>query len=482
MPIEITMPQLSDTMTEGTVVQWKKKVGDKVKANEPIADVETDKATMEMEAFEGGTLAVIVAPVGTKVPVGQAIAVLATAKENIEDIKKQYTGGKAKSATVVGANAKGDGAAANQSKPVEASGPGTTVPGKTPTPAAAVAPRSAEAYGETARGEHAVATVSPPSPTQRAPSHDDNGHGDDEGNRGRLRVSPLARRIATERKIDLGQVQGSGPGGRIVQRDVIDFTPPTAKPAPAAGGKKPSAPPAIDFRPKLAPGAKESAPLTKIRAVIAQRLQQSKQQVPHFYETVDVDVTDLSGLRQQMNRALEIEGVRLSLGDLIAKAVAQALLVHPALNAHFKDNQITRHGDVNLGMAVALPDGLIVPVLRGVNQLSLRDIRTKSTDLVDRARKQSLKQTEMTGATFTVSNLGAYGVREFSAIINPPEVAILAVGAAEPRPVVRDGQIVARTMMTLTLSADHRAVDGATAAEFLQTLRAVLESPGMMLV
>jgi pyruvate dehydrogenase E2 component (dihydrolipoamide acetyltransferase) len=183
-----------------------------------------------------------------------------------------------------------------------------------------------------------------------------------------------------------------------------------------------------------------------------------------------------------MNRALESEGIRLSIGDLIAKAVAHALLVHPGLNAHYLKDEILQFGDVNLGMAVALPDGLIVPVLRGINQLSLRDIRAKTADLVDRARKQNLKQSELTGATFTVSNLGTHGIREFSAIINPPEVAILAIGAAEERAVVRNGQIVARTMMTLTLSADHRAVDGATAAEFLQTLKALLEEPGMMLV
>jgi pyruvate dehydrogenase E2 component (dihydrolipoamide acetyltransferase) len=229
-------------------------------------------------------------------------------------------------------------------------------------------------------------------------------------------------------------------------------------------------------------GGKEVIPLTKIRGVIAQRLQASKQNIPHFYETVDIDVEDLSKLRERLNKQLEREKVRLSLGDLVAKGIAQALVENPALNATFNGTEITRYADVNLGMAVALPDGLIVPVLRGINHMGFREIRLRSADLIDRARTQRLKQDEMTGATFTVSNLGAMGVREFSAIVNPPEVGILAVGAAEKRAVVRGDQIVARTMMTVTLSADHRAVDGAVAAAFLGTLRQLLEEPGLMLV
>jgi pyruvate dehydrogenase E2 component (dihydrolipoamide acetyltransferase) len=218
-----------------------------------------------------------------------------------------------------------------------------------------------------------------------------------------------------------------------------------------------------------------------MRTVIAQRLQQSKQQLPHFYTTVEIDVEEIASMRARLNRQLEVEGIKLSLGDFVAKAVAQALLIHPAVNAHFNGTQITRFGDVHLGMAVALPEGLIVPVLRNINQMGLREIRRRSADLVERARAQKLKQDELTGATFTVSNLGMYGVKEFSAIINPPEVGILAVSAAEKRAVVRDDTIVPRTTMNVTLSADHRAVDGATAAEFLRTLKRLLEEPGMML-
>jgi pyruvate dehydrogenase E2 component (dihydrolipoamide acetyltransferase) len=233
---------------------------------------------------------------------------------------------------------------------------------------------------------------------------------------------------------------------------------------------------------RTATGAKEVIPLTKIRETIAKRLQQSKQNIPHFYETVDIDAEELSKLRERMNKTLEKTGVRLSVGDFVAKGVATALTQHHVLNSHFNGTEVTQFADVNLGMAVALPNGLIVPVLRNINQMGLAEIRVRSADLVDRARMQKLKQDEMTGATFTVSNLGTYGVREFSAIINPPEVGILAIGGAEKRPVVRGDQLVARTMMTVTLSADHRVVDGAAAAEFLRTLKALLEEPGMMLV
>ncbi len=461
MPAEITMPQLSDTMSEGTVVKWNKKEGDKIKSGDVIAEVETDKATMEMESFDSGTLALIVAKAGEKVAVGGTIAVLATGSEKQEDVKKNYKPG-------TGAGSTGDNAApATPAAPASAArGEATHVP---------------EEYGETARGEHAAATGGVTSAATASASKASapamtKGQGDE-----RIKASPLARRMAEDKGIELSVVTGSGPGGRIVQKDVATFKP-AAKPASGAGGEaKRKGPPPVSLAPRIPAGQEQRIAHTKMRLVIAQRLQQSKQVLPHFQETVDIDVTDLSRLREQMNRGLESEGIRLSIGDLIAKAVTQALLMHPALNAHWKDNEVIRYGDVNLGMAVALPEGLIVPVLRGINLLNLREIRQRTGDLIDKARKQSLKQNEMSGATFTVSNLGTYGIRDFNAIINPPEVAILAIGAAEQRAVVRDGQIVARTMMSVTLSADHRAVDGATAAEYLQTLRMLLEQPGIML-
>jgi pyruvate dehydrogenase E2 component (dihydrolipoamide acetyltransferase) len=313
------------------------------------------------------------------------------------------------------------------------------------------------------------------------------GQGDGDGNGSRVFASPLARRVAADKGVDLSRLKGSGPGGRIVQRDVLEYSEKGGNGAEREGGVAPAeaSGPAMPTMPaRVARGEKQVIPLSKMRSTIAAGLQRSKQTVPHFYETVDVDVEAITALRAKLNEQLKAENVKLSVSDFVYKAVAAALLRHPALNAAFNADkgEITRYGDVNLGIAVAVPDGLIVPVLRGVDQMGLREIRVRSSELVKRAQALRLKQDEMRGATFTISNLGMYGIREFSAIINPPEVGILAVGAAEKRAVVRGDVVVPRTMMTLTLSADHRAVDGAVAAEFLQTLKALLEEPAMMLV
>jgi pyruvate dehydrogenase E2 component (dihydrolipoamide acetyltransferase) len=432
MPIEITMPQLSDTMSEGTVVAWKKKEGEAVRSGEEIADVETDKATMPMEAFEDGVLAAIVVGEGDKVEVGQVLAVLAGKGEDAAAIKKQYAGRRPAAAPAAKAPA---AAAASEAE--------TAAPAPAPTPSPA--PEPGRAAGE------------------------------------RVVVSPLARRIAADLGVDLATVRGSGPNGRIVQKDIEEAAARAKAPAPAAPAAKAVAP-AAPLPARVLTGQKQVIPLTKIRATIATRLQQSKQQLPHFYEMVDIDCGKVLDLRAKLNAAFEKEGVRLSLADFIAKALAVALQQHPVVNSTFDGQQITMHGDVNLGMAVALPGGLIVPVLRGVNQMGLKEIRQRTSDLIERARQQKLKQDELTGGTFTISNLGNYGIREFTAIINPPEVAILAIGTAEKRPVCIGDQIVARTMMTVTLSADHRVIDGAAAAEFLRTFKNLMEEPGLMLV
>jgi pyruvate dehydrogenase E2 component (dihydrolipoamide acetyltransferase) len=458
MSVEITMPQLSDTMEEGTVVKWLKKEGDKVKAGEEIVEIETDKATMPVEAFESGTLEKIVVKEGEKIQVGKPIALLSGGK-----------GGGSKPAPKEAEAPQAKAAAGASTSTISQSAAGT---------AAAFA--RGETYGEHAVGEHATqgthATVAPKEAEAQPP--EDNG--------ARIKASPVARRIAATKGIDLSHVKGSGPDGRIVQKDVENFTPKTAPVAAQGDGaiekSKPAAPPAQVLTTRIARGQKQVIPLSKIRSVIAQRLQLSKQTIPHFYETIDIDVEDLSKLRERVNKNLEKTGVRISIADFIAKGVAMALLQHRELNATFDGKEITQHGDVNLGMAVALPSGLIVPVLRNIDQMGLAEIRVRSADLVERARAQRLKQDELTGATFTVSNLGTFGVREFSAIINPPEVGILAIAAAEKRAVVRGEQIVARGMMTVTLSADHRAVDGATAADYLRTLKTLLEEPGLMLV
>ena len=485
MPAELTMPQLSDTMTEGTVVKWKKKEGDKIKAGEEIAEIETDKATMPMESFEAGTLAHIAAKEGDKVTVGGLIGVIARASESLEEIRKKYAGGAAKSATPAAKPAAS--AAGNQPAPTLA-GPsvvnkrnGVVVPPSTATGGAATF--AAASIGEMHEPESAQAHGPTRSRVDRSPA----GIADRAGNAGphpnRIFATPLARRIAAEHNLDLSALEGTGPGGRIVQKDVLTAVEQGAARAtkPAASGVGTSA------QPSPAPvltGETRVIPLTKLRTAIATALQRSKQQVPHFYETIDIDMEAIEHLRARLNDRLEKEKVRLSIMDFIYKGVAGALLRHPALNARFNADkgEITQYGDVNLGIAVAIPDGLIVPVLRGLNQMGLRDIRLRTTDLFDRARAQRLKREEQSEATFSISALGTYGIRDFSAIINPPEVGILAVGAAEKRPVVRDGEIVARTTMSVTLSCDHRVVDGATAAEFLRTLKEILEEPGMLLV
>jgi pyruvate dehydrogenase E2 component (dihydrolipoamide acetyltransferase) len=443
MPVEITMPQLSDTMTEGTLVKWLKKEGEAIKSGEKIAEVETDKAVMEQEVFDDGVVAALVAGEGEKVTVGSLLAVIAKGSENPADVKKQY---------------------ASRS---QASAPAASTPHSRQEVAATRKPVLAtpENFAKASAGEirepdyvgHG-ATRQPPTAVPPLPLHSGNGGR-------RQRISPLARRIARQRNMDITSLRGSGPGGRIVKQDVISFKAPQARPSPAPRNVE-----------------TQVVAMTKMRSAIARQLVASKQNIPHFYETIDADVEDIVRLRAGMNEMLESEKIRLSIGDFVSKAVAIALTRHPGVNATFNGDQITKHAEVNLGMAVSIPDGLIVPVLRNIHTMGLKEIRQRSVDLVDRARAQRLKQDEMMGGTFTVSNLGAFGIREFSAIINPPQVAILAVGAAEKRPVVRGDQIVARTILSMTLSADHRVVDGAAAADFLKTLKSLLEQPGMMLI
>ncbi len=456
MPYELTMPQLSDTMTEGTLVKWNKKEGDAVKAGDEIADVETDKATMPMECAENGTLAVCTIKEGGKVPVGAIVGVVALKGENVAELKAKY------------------GAAGGATKPAAPAAQSAVVPAQSaevPAPAALVS-GSAAAVGAAS----AVASASASASSTSNGAAGTNGHGSD-----RVKASPLARRIAEDTGVDLKSIQGTGPGGRIVQKDVLSAGP--AGGATAAGSVAKSAARA-ELPARVAAGAVEKIELTKMRQTIAARLQQSKQSIPHFYETIDIDMSAAVELRKKLLAAYEkSEGVRISIGDIVAKAVAATLKAVPQMNATYDDktSTVTRYGDVNLGMAVALADGLIVPVLRSIDQMGIKEIRVRSADLVDRARGQRLKREEMSGATFTVSNLGVMGIREFSAIVNPPEVGILAIGASEDRAVVRNGQIVVRTMMTVTLSADHRVIDGAVAATFLGALKAFLEEPATML-
>ncbi len=476
MPAEITMPQLSDTMTEGVLVKWHKKEGDTVKSAEVIADIETDKATMEFESSEPGTLAHLAAVEGQTVPVGAIIAVVATSGEDAKAVKAQYASGTVESA--------GAPASAGKTAAPANAREGSPVPSPD-AQSGAVATIEAASVSEVHEPRETEHTGHrPSSPPSKGPGH--NGDSD------RVRISPLARRIASEKGIDISRLSGSGPHGRIIQVDIEAAIAQGARPARDA--KAVEKVPAVqtgsgtaaaeDATARVERGQTRVIPMTKMRTAIAAALQRSKQQAPHFYETIDIDMERVVEMRTGLNERLKERGIRLSIMDFVYKAVAAALLRHPALNSRFSADkgQITQYGDVNLGIAVAIPDGLIVPVLRSADRMGLAEFRSRTVDLFERARGQRLKREEQSEGTFTVTALGSQGIRQFSAILNPPEVGILAIGSAEPRAVVRDGHLAVRSTMSVTLSCDHRVVDGATAADFLNTFRQLLEEPGMLLV
>jgi pyruvate dehydrogenase E2 component (dihydrolipoamide acetyltransferase) len=441
VPIEVTMPKLSPTMETGVIAQWLVKVGDQIKEGDSLAEIETDKATMPMKSYDDGTIVLIDHAAGDEVALGQRVMVLAKKGEDPKQVAASLGGGaKAASAT----------------KPALAE------------PAAG---SNGQQVTENGNGRQAVEAEEPAQG----------------GSTRRLKASPLARKLAEASHIALAQVRGSGPGGRIIRRDIEAFL--NNPPAPAAAGAAISEP--SPAQPKAAPEprtavaaplAAQRIPHTRMRKTIAQRMLQAKQTAPEIHVTVDIRADRLVAAREELNKRLAKEGIKLSLGDFVTKAVALALRAHPGVNASYEPDAIVRHGEVNIGIAVALPEGLIVPVLHRADTLGLREIRQQSEALASAARANSLTGEQLTGSTFTISNLGMYGVREFDAILNMPEVGILAVGAADKRPVVEGDRLVVGTVMTVTLTADHRAVDGAMAAEFLRTLKGLLEEPTAMLL
>jgi len=435
MATNILMPALSPTMTEGTLARWLKKEGEEVKAGDVIAEIETDKATMEVEAVDEGVLGRILVGDGTEgVKVNAPIAVL-----------------------------------------VE---PGEKVPDAGPT--APPPPKTAPASAQTSPSPQPVATeaTAAPKPTPAPPMR---GNGKDApAAEGRIFVSPLARRMAQQAGIDLGGLKGSGPNGRIVKADIDAVvkgarpTPaPTQAPAPAPAAR-PSAPaPAIAAPHRLVPNS-------TMRKVIARRLTESKQTIPHFYISIDIHLDALLKLRGELNAKSPNEGpgaFRLSVNDMLIKAAAVALRRVPTVNASFTEDNIILYGDVDISVAVAIPDGLITPIVRKADQKGLAAISNEMKDLIARAKSGKLKPEEFQGGGFSISNMGMYGISEFAAVINPPQAAILAVAAGQQRPVVKDGQIVVATMMTCTLSVDHRVVDGALGAEWLAAFKSVVEDP-----
>lgn len=448
MATKVVMEALSPTMEEGRLVKWLKNEGDAVKSGEPIAEVETDKAVMELVARTDGVLRKRILGEGTAAPVGQLVGVIGTADENID-------------ALVAGAGG-GAPAAASAAKPAE-----QTIANANETAGASSVPRSRDqAQGEASMPPQQKAAGTPPqspgpgapAPQQGAPS-----------NGGRAKSSPLARRLANERGIDLGAMQGSGPGGRIVRRDVEG--------AAAGGAQQAAARQAPAVRPRSDADFEDVA-LTQIRKTIARRLSESIGPIPTFYLTTEIDLTKASELRDAM---LEMgDEWKVSFNDIILKATATALAQHPEVNAHWLGDRIRYHNRVHLGMAVATDDGLIVPVIFDADQKRMSEISAEAKSLAKKARERKLKPEEYTGSTFSVSNLGMFGIDQFTAIINPPEVGIIAIGAAEDKPVIVGDDIEVRKKLRLTMSCDHRAVDGAVGAKFLQTLKRMLENPLML--
>lgn len=440
MAVKVMMPKGSDTMTEGKVLKWLKKEGDPVSTGDTVVEIETDKVDMEVEAMGGGVLRKILVEPGKVVPVGQLLAVIGKPDEDISALIK------------------GDGKAAAAPPPAAASAAATASAGKAMAASPATAPSPAPAAGGTL-------------PAAPAPASS-----------GRVLASPLARKMAKEMGLDLDSIAGTGPGGRIIRQDVERSAALPSHARAAAGREAPSpvrAPaPTPLRRPPAAPTGPEffDEPLSSMRKTIAKRLVESKAPVPHFYLTIEVDMKRAKDLRESAN--LLDPALKLSYNDIILKACAAALRQHPEVNASFQGESIRYHNRVHLGMAVATDGGgLITPVIRNGDAKSLQEISRETKDLAGRARTRKLLPDEYVGSTFSVSNLGMMGIEEFSAVINPPEGAILAVGAVTEKPVVVDGRVEVGWRCRLTLSCDHRVVDGATGAKFLQTLKQILENP-----
>ncbi len=429
-------------MEEGQIARWVKSEGDTFEANETLAEVDTDKATMEMTALTGGTLLKILKGEGETAALGEAIAITGNKGEDISALlsevssngKKAEPRPEAKSEPPASAGGEAVAADKSKSKPED-------VPPQSETRAAASVPPDKEQ----------VSTVA----------------------NGRMIVSPIAARMAADNGIDLRSISGSGPNGRIIKRDIEQAL---AGGTQTAAATKPFTPAT-----QVGSSAYRDEPTSKIRQVIASRLAESIGPIPTFYLTVEIEMDTALGVRKQINANLS-ENEKISVNDIIVKAAAMSLLKHPWVNASYQNKNVRFYEQADIGVAVAIDEGLITPVVRGANLKGLAEISAEIKDLASKAKDKKLQPEQYTGATFSISNLGMMGIKEFTAIINPPEAAIIAVGGANPTPVVRDGQVVVRSIMNVTMSCDHRVVDGATGARFLQTFKQMLETPAMMLM
>ena len=500
----VQMPRLSDSMETGKILRWLKKEGEEIKKGEPLVEIESDKANIEVEAYASGKLSKIVVQEGESAPIGAVIAEIGGDGEGAAKAEKPAAPAAEKGAAPTAEKPSPEPGAEKATAPKgeKPSAPEEQAPAAEPEQkqkaVSAEAPRAQAAKPEAhvAQADKAMAAAAqgqegggeqypqggPDDRTEvgaaaqaalsviRRPAEQENGE--------RQRVSPVARRLAEEHGVDLREVQGTGPGGRITKEDVEGAAQRGRRPAAAAGATAPAAAAAREERePTARPTDEvEVVELSKLQTTVAMRLAQSKFSRPHFYVTSEIAMDDAVRLRQMFNEAVE-KSEAISINDLILKAVALALTKFPEVNASWADGRIERKRDINIGIAVGLPDRLIVPVLRNADQKSLKDLATESKQLIERARSNKAGAQDYMGNTFTVSNLGMYDVDQFTAIINPPDSAILAVGSILDQAVVKDGQVVPGKRMRVTMSVDHRVIYGVTAAQFLQEVKRLLQSP-----
>ncbi len=428
MAIKIEMPKLSDTMEEGVIAKWNISEGDKIEAGDVIAEVETDKATMEVEAFDPGTVLKILVQEGDAVPLGGIMAIVGEEGEDISDLLEE--------AESANGGATSDGKAEKKSS----------------------GNNQEKDSSDKKEFDPILEGVDSKKEVKEEPDQTDDG---------RIKASPLARKMAEDKGIKLSDVDGSGPDGRIIKRDIEDYKPSEVK--KESGVKVPS----------FASEEDEEIKISQMRKTIARRLSESKFNNPHFYETIDIDMEKAIEARAALN---EISDVKISFNDIVVKASAMALRKHPEINSSWLGDTIRKHGDVNVAVAVAIDEGLMTPVLNHTDKKTLQQISSETRELAGLARERKLQPEQMEGSTFTISNLGMFGIEEFTAIINPPNACILAVGAIRDVPVVKNGEVVPGKRMKVTLSSDHRIVDGAKAAQFLNTLRSMIENPLAMML
>ena len=442
MAVRIDMPKLSDTMEEGVIAAWNVQEGDQVSSGDVIAEVETDKATMEVEVFDDGTVLKILADAGDAIPLGEPIAIVGEEGEDISDLLE----GDAEEA----ASAEVEASEADEAEAASESEESTSSKSKDPV------------FGDLEDSSNGA---------------DSSSKAESKSGDGRIKASPLARKMAEDKGIDLAKVEGSGPEGRIVKADIEAYEPSEAK-----AEEKTKAAPAVEQEVAVTPQVGDEAEemrISQMRKTIARRLAESKFTNPHYYETIDIDMEKAIETRKKLN---EISDVKISFNDFVVKACAVALKRHPMMNSSWMEDKIVKHGHVSVAVAVAVDEGLVTPVIPNTNQKGMSEISKETKELAALARDKKLDPDQMQGSTFTISNLGMFGIEQFTAIINPPNAGILAVGAIRDVPVVKNGEVVPGKRMKVTLSSDHRLIDGATAAEFLNTVRDLLEDPLKMIL